>query len=62
MVEGLRDELKEPPTNLGWWVSFWNPLDPRHNAQGRLVGLPVDDRLPSDLEAQHQGAQRKRII
>ncbi|CAM3466590.1 hypothetical protein [Isoptericola cucumis] len=26
-VDGLREALKEPPTNLGWWVSFWHPAD-----------------------------------
>ncbi|MBC9926447.1 MULTISPECIES: hypothetical protein [unclassified Leucobacter] len=24
----LRDILKEPPTNLAWWVNFWNSHDP----------------------------------
>ncbi|MGF0117444.1 lipase family protein [Promicromonospora sp. Marseille-Q5078] len=27
-ADGVRDALKEPPTNLGWWVSFWHPADP----------------------------------
>lgn len=27
-VEKVRDELEEPPTNLAWWVNFWNPFDP----------------------------------
>lgn len=27
-VDLIRDSLKEPPANLGWWVNFWNALDP----------------------------------
>lgn len=27
-VDDLRDAMKEPPTNLGWWVNFWNQFDP----------------------------------
>lgn len=27
-VDVIRDSLKEPPANLGWWVNFWNALDP----------------------------------
>lgn len=27
-VDKLRNVLKDPPTNLGWWVNFWNGPDP----------------------------------
>lgn len=27
-IDKLRDLLQEPPTNLSWWVNFWNRLDP----------------------------------
>ncbi|WP_068483677.1 hypothetical protein [Pseudoclavibacter helvolus] len=27
-VEKVRDDLEDPPTNLAWWVNFWNPFDP----------------------------------
>lgn len=26
-VDQLRETLKEPPSNLGWWVNFWNRND-----------------------------------
>jgi len=26
-VDKLRETLKEPPTNLAWWVNFWNAPD-----------------------------------
>lgn len=48
-VEGLRNELKEPPTNLGWWVSFWNPLDPVTTHKGVSSAFPwmTDYRVTS---------------
>lgn len=27
-VDKVRENLKEPPTNLAWWVNFWNRFDP----------------------------------
>ncbi|MHC6221181.1 alpha/beta hydrolase family protein [Arthrobacter sp. MMS24-S77] len=27
-VDKLRETLKEPPTNLAWWVNVWNSFDP----------------------------------
>ncbi|WP_342672054.1 hypothetical protein [Sanguibacter gelidistatuariae] len=26
-VDKVRESLEEPPTNLAWWVNFWNPND-----------------------------------
>ena len=26
-VDKIRETLKEPPANLGWWINFWNPSD-----------------------------------
>ena len=39
-VEGLRDTLRQPPTNLDWWVSFWNPLDPVTTHRGVSSAFP----------------------
>ena len=48
-VEGLRDQLKEPPTNLGWWVGFWNPLDPvtTHRGVSSVFPWMTDYRVPT---------------
>ena len=27
-VDRLRETLREPPTNVAWWMNFWNPNDP----------------------------------
>lgn len=27
-VDDLRDAMRQAPTNLGWWVNFWNEHDP----------------------------------
>ena len=46
-VDKLRDSLKEPPTNLGWWVNFWNGLDPVASHRGVSSVFPwiVDFRV-----------------
>ena len=39
-VEGLSETLRQPPTNLDWWVSFWNPLDPVTTHRGVSSAFP----------------------
>jgi len=39
-AEGLRETLRQPPTNLAWWVSFWNPLDPVTTHKGVSSAFP----------------------
>ena len=51
-VDKLRDALKEPPTNLSWWVNFWNRHDPVSASRGVSSVFPwlIDfrtDSLPS---------------
>lgn len=48
-VDKLRDTLKEPPTNLGWWVNFWNAADPVTTRRGVSSVFPwmVDFRVPT---------------
>ncbi|MCA0306794.1 MAG: hypothetical protein LCH87_05425 [Actinobacteria bacterium] len=48
-VDKLRDMLKEPPTNLGWWVNFWNAADPVTTHRGISSVFPwiVDFRIPT---------------
>ncbi len=46
-IDRLRDRLKEPPTNLGWWVNFWNAADPVTTHRGISSVFPwmVDFRI-----------------
>ncbi|MBS4754248.1 hypothetical protein [Nocardioides faecalis] len=46
-IGGIRKALKEPPTNLGWWVNFWNIADPVTTHRGLSSVLPwiVDHRV-----------------
>ena len=46
-VENLRETLKDPPTNLAWWVNFWNPADPVSARRGVSSVFPwiVDFRV-----------------
>lgn len=48
-VDKLRDALKEPPTNLAWWVNFWNRLDPVSASRGVSSVFPwmIDFRVDS---------------
>lgn len=48
-VDQLRRALKEPPTNLGWWVSFWDELDPVAGRRGVSSAFPwmIDIRTPT---------------
>jgi pimeloyl-ACP methyl ester carboxylesterase len=53
-VDELRSTLKEPPTNLAWWVNFWNWHDPVSARRGVSSVFPwmVDFRIQTDL-SQH---------
>lgn len=46
-VDKLRDTLSEPPTNLAWWVNFWNPADPVAARRGVSSVFPwlIDFRI-----------------
>lgn len=50
-VDKLRATLKEPPTNLGWWVNFWNVTDPVTTHRGVSSAFPwmIDHRIQTDL-------------
>ncbi len=56
-VEALRDALKEPPTNLQWWVNFWNQLDPVAGYRGVssvfpwMIDFPVSSGLHTRVHA-----------
>lgn len=39
-VDNLRDTLREPPTNLAWWVSFWDWRDPVSARRGVSSAFP----------------------
>ncbi len=46
-VDNLRDSLADPPTNLEWWVNFWNSADPVAVRRGLSSVIPwlVDLRI-----------------
>ncbi|MFJ4030027.1 hypothetical protein ACIPWF_22030 [Paenarthrobacter sp. NPDC089989] len=46
-VDKLRDTLSEPPTNLAWWVNFWNAADPVAARRGLSSVFPwlIDLRI-----------------
>src|SRR5690606_37970893 len=46
-VDRLRGILKEPPTNLDWWVNFWNPADPvtTHRGVSSIFPWMIDRRI-----------------
>ncbi len=61
-VDKLRVSLVDPPTNLAWWVSFWDPQDPVAARRGVSSAFPwmVDFRVrtstPGPLAA-HQAVE-----
>lgn len=58
-VDRLRESLKEPPTNLGWWVNFWNAADPVTTHRGISSVFPwmVDFRIPTVLSPHCHNAE-----
>ncbi len=46
-VDKLREALNEPPTNLGWWVNFWNAPDPvaAHRGVSAVFPWMIDFRI-----------------
>lgn len=36
----LRESMQEPPTNLGWWINFWNGFDPVAAHRGLSSVMP----------------------
>lgn len=51
-VAGVRETLKEPPTNLAWWVNFWNPADPvtTHRGVSSVVTWISDFRVTAPVD------------
>ncbi|GAA4657861.1 lipase family protein [Arthrobacter cryoconiti] len=50
-VDKLRETLREPPTNLQWWVNFWNGLDPvaAHRGVSSVFPWIIDLRIDTGL-------------
>jgi len=46
-VDKLRQTMKEPPTNLAWWVNFWNARDPiaAHRGVSSVFPWMIDFRI-----------------
>ena len=52
-VSDLRTALKDPPTNLGWWINFWSWIDPVTSHRGVSSVFPwmVDLRISTTVGA-----------
>ena len=52
-VDKLASNLADPPTNLGWWVNFWNPADPVTTHKGASSTFPwlLDYRVRTPVNA-----------
>lgn len=50
-VDKLRETLREPPTNLAWWVNFWNVHDPvaAHRGVSSVFPWMIDCRIQTSL-------------
>lgn len=57
-VDRLADRLEAPPANLGWWVNFWNELDPvtSHRGVSAVVPWVLDRRVQAPLLADPHAA------
>lgn len=51
-IAGTREALKEPPTNLAWWASFWHPADPVTTHRGVSSAFPwmTDFRVTAPVD------------
>lgn len=51
-LEGLRATLKEPPSNLAWWVNFWNLADPvtTHRGVSSVFPWMTDYRIRTKVD------------
>ncbi|MDF9276244.1 hypothetical protein P4U43_00380 [Arthrobacter sp. EH-1B-1] len=50
-IDKLRETLKEPPTNLAWWVNFWNGRDPvaAHRGVSSVFSWMIDFRIQTRM-------------
>ena len=50
-VDNLRRTLSDPPTNLAWWVNFWNSADPvtTHKGVSSIFPWMIDYRVQTPL-------------
>lgn len=59
-VDKLRETLKEPPTNLAWWVNFWNVHDPvaAHRGVSSVFPWMIDFRIQTKVSSRvHDAAE-----
>lgn len=59
-VDKLRETLKEPPTNLAWWVNFWNGHDPvaAHRGVSSVFPWMIDFRIQTKVSTHvHDAAE-----
>lgn len=55
-MDKLRESLREPPTNLGWWVNFWNVPDlvAAHRGVSSVFPWIVDFRINTKVMVSKQ--------
>lgn len=48
----LETDLKDPPSNLAWWVNFWSPWDPVAALRGASTVVPwlLDVRVSTPIQ------------
>ncbi|MBJ2119419.1 hypothetical protein I6N91_00320 [Arthrobacter sp. MSA 4-2] len=58
-VDKLKETLKEPPTNLVWWVNFWNGHDPvaAHRGVSSVFPWMLDFRIRTKVSPRVHAAQ-----
>lgn len=58
-VDKLRESMQEPPTNLAWWVNFWNVLDPvaAHRGLSSVYNWMLDFRIGTGFNHQVHDAE-----
>lgn len=54
----LREAMQEPPTNLSWWVNFWNGFDPvaAHRGLSSVMPWLLDLRVATPPSPRVHGA------
>lgn len=58
--DSLKSTLKNPPTNVDWWINFWNDMDPVTGRRGISSVFPwlVDRRIHTSNPASAHGSRK----
>ena len=63
-VDNLRRTLSDPPTNLAWWVNFWNSADPvtTHKGVSSIFPWMIDYRVQTPLGLALFGSSSREVV